>query len=251
MSLRPYTLYVRNSLVLVSAVALCSCSQWFAPPPQEPVEQQVQQKSYDAPAYIFSLSQALLVLENGGTAKEVASDLKVIESYSAVKRSKPTVLKLVVMDYTLQNGGSTEKVMVYTGSQGQDTASLSKLTKRMNSYKATLSEIKVLSVAVKPGPKAKLTRHDAKQLQTILSAEQDEMLAGATKLASLDEARMQIELLEFFMQRKEKDAAYLCADTAKRLLAKAARREENEAQANALSAKLDKLEGTLRQNMPY
>jgi hypothetical protein len=58
-------------------------------------------------------------------------------------------------------------------------------------------------------------------------------------------------LLEHFIEHKRKDAAYLSADTAKRLLAEAARNASNVDESTRLSDKLAKLEGTLRKHMPY
>jgi tRNA(Met) C34 N-acetyltransferase TmcA len=86
---------------------------------------------------------------------------------------------------------------------------------------------------------------------TALQARQVELLAGGLKIGAVEEARIHIALLAFFMERKQKDAAYLSADAARRLLAKAVQKKTEAEQASALTTKLDTLEGQLRQTMPY
>ncbi len=245
---------VRRSAMVVSMLALCSCSaltQLFEPAPKPVVEQpEPQKKVYDAPAFIYSLASAKLALENGEQVKDIASDVKVLESYSTVKRKKSATLPLVVMDYKVGSSDKLQKLVVYTGSEGSDTASLGKLVKRMDGYKTIPQEITVLSVPVKTTP-MKFAKKDSAQALALVKEEQDTLLAHGSKLAAIDEAQIQISLLRFFIDHKKKDAAYLSADAAKRLLATAVQKPDDAQDANELSGDLDKLEGELRKNLPY
>jgi hypothetical protein len=168
----PFTLRhlpLRSGFVLLSMLALCSCaelSDLFGPdkvPVQEP-----QKKYYDTPAFVSSLSYSKLVLENGGTLKDVRSDMKVVESYGAIKRTKPVTLPLVVLDYKTSTLGSTRRLAVYTGKDGQDLAAMDRLMKRLESYGSTLQEIAVLSVPVSNKVPLKLSKLDADQVSLAL-----------------------------------------------------------------------------------
>lgn len=242
---------VRQGLMMVSLLALCSCADLFNQGHKEPAPQPVQKKTYDAPAYVNGLSSANVILSSGGTLKDAASDLKIIESYTSVKRTKTVQVPAAVLYYTTDNSKTVQRSPVYTGAQGQDTAALSKLMKRLEPAHPVLSEIKVQSLPVSVSSPFKQGKQDAAQVTEALQARQVELLAGGLKMGRIEEARIHIALLEFFMERKQKDAAYLSADAARRLLAKAVQKKAEEEQASALTTKLDTLEGQLRQTMPY
>lgn len=78
------------------------------------------------------------------------------------------------------------------------------------------------------------------------------LLARAKRLPALEEARVDIALIRFFMNQRHRDAAYLTVDNAKQALARASREfPDQKERITAQSGELERLEHRLKQNMPF
>lgn len=249
----------RQVIWIALALTLCSCSaisDFFSGPPREAVTkaEKREQRTHAAAAFLYHLSVADLFLENGSTMKAVANNTRVIDNYtiSAQPYDQPARMTVVVMHYQPEKDDNTQRVMapVYTGGNG-DFTFLSKLVARMDKFEHTLSDIRVMTVPVQPGKSLDLSGKKPDKALLAVRAKRDALLTAATALPKMEEADIQLSLLRFFMEHMKKDAAYLCADNVKWLLAKAVQSSNDTEAVNELSQELNGLEGRLREQMPY
>lgn len=77
------------------------------------------------------------------------------------------------------------------------------------------------------------------------------LLATTAPLSDVAEAKVQLQLLQFFMARHLRDAAYLAAENAEQSLANIEDKRGDNTDTNDLSAELDTLKARLRREMPF
>jgi hypothetical protein len=242
---------VNRRLLVLSMVALSACStmpQWMPHMPSMPWNHQASHKENDSYAANFttSLSSAVIKLEHGGTLDDISEDTDVIKIYTARTHAKPARITVAVLDYHSDN--EKHKIIIPLD---RNLHSVSDITYELSKSPYTLSDISVVNVKVSAGSPIKIKKQDSAALLQSLKARQQTILASATKLPTLDDARQQLALLRFFIDHQQQDGAYLCADNAKRLLATAAHNDQDMDMDNQLTQELNDLEGRLREEMPY
>ena len=94
-------------------------------------------------------------------------------------------------------------------------------------------------------------RTDATAARTSINQIYSVLNTNATLFTPVDNAALKLELTEFFMNESLRDAAYLSLESAKSMLALAARNNGESAQIKTLSKKLTRVENTLNEKLPY
>ena len=142
-------------------------------------------------------------------------------------------------------GGKARKLVLLV-TEGGNGSSLANVLAHLSSDH-TLKDVRIVSSVVAPAEPIKLTTEAASL--DILDETQRAILGRSSRLAPAQEARLQLQLLRFFMEKTHRDAAYICADNVKRILSSLP--QEGGDGANQLTHELEVAEGELRQKLPY
>jgi hypothetical protein len=241
--------FARFTICISMLLALASCAELanlFKQQPKSAVSGAAQRQQ-EASEFMYHLSVAGIFLENARPAKEISNNVRVVEHYTS---TRPVTVPAAIIEYR-SNAAGLQRVIAPLPANAKDLSYLSKLMERVNKFPHTLSDISLASITAKPGATVKLPVKDAEKSLAAIYAKRDELIAGKSQLAILDEARLQIAMLKLFIKQKNKDAAYLCTADLKRLLAKATQDGSDAKTTDALSQEFATLEGQLRTSMPY
>lgn len=241
--------FMRLALCISTLLVLASCAELadlFKQQPKSTVSS-VAQRQQEASEFMYHLSVAGIFLENARPVKEISNNTRVVERYAPVK---PVAIPAAIIEYRSKAAGM-QRIIAPLTANAKDLPHLSKLMERVNKFPHTLSDISLASITIKPGAAVKLPAKDAEKSLAAIYTKRDELIAGKSQLAILDEARMQIAMLKLFIKQKNKDAAYLCTSDLKRLLAKATQDGSDAKATDALSQEFSIIEGQLRTSMPY
>jgi hypothetical protein len=228
------------ALVTAALLALSACDQLFSKP-AKPAKKVTKERSVDASSYVESLSSARIILAGGGSLSDISARSRMIENYTKQKKVKPARLNLALLEY--RTGSSTQRAL-----SPINDASLSEIFPLLASNPYELKEVRVVGVQVTPGIPIKIAQ-DRNAAQEQIEARHASIASNSHKIPALQEAELQIRLLRYFMGARARDAAYITADNAKRLVSSL--EKKHGAKASELSKELEGLEGELRTAMPY
>lgn len=203
--------------------------------------------TFDAVDYLTSLSEANVILNNGGTFTDVMDDAKVVESYAG-DHARASRMMVAILEYRTKAGKNRRSTTPLADSD--DFEGLSRILAQMDAYEDDLKDVKVVSVPVSPGTAFEMKDLNQDALRDVLDTRERSIIDNARKLTPMQEARQQLALLKYFTATQHRDAAYICADNVKRLLA-AVHDTTDEASVDQLNHDLETAEGDLRQKMPY
>lgn len=226
-------------LIAASLLAFAACS---GTEEKKPAPKKAKAQSYDAAAFVDHLSAAAITLNNGGTVTDIGDDVKAIEGYTA-KKGKPVMLNIAVLDYSDHSGRSKHAIAPVDGSK-------SSVLSALNGASYKLKDVRVLSAIITTTPPIK-AGSNKDVLQQVLEARQQSILSGSQKVDPLAEAKLDLKLLRAFTSASQRDAAYISADNAKRILAKIAQDGQNKEATEKLAKELEVAEGELRKTLPY
>lgn len=205
---------------------------------------------YLAEAYVKHLTLARLTLATTDN-HAAAHDLELINAYAAQKSSEQEQQILAVFEYK-NNGDKTMQIIVapvVLSGQHRFSALLEILNRLGNGY--TLHNIRLSVATVAPGDDLALPDDNA-EIKEALDQQQQRLLDNATTLSSIDDAKTQLQLAQFFMEHRFKDAAYLSVDNVKWKLASASQDKSVDADAvKQLSRELEVTETRLHKEMPF
>lgn len=235
----------RYTLLIASLVMLTSCADFFKHSSKHPAKTVATQK-YNSSDFIEHLSIANTTLESGGSLSDIANDAKVLEAYSKQKNTKTVKHTIVILEYT-DNNDKNHRVMAPVSNASLSTVSEVMDVLDNKTYK--LKDIKVAAASVAPGAPIKITGQELPVAKEIIAARSQAIMVNSTKLPALQEAKLQLKLLRFFIAGQKRDAAYIAADNTKRLLLNI--HDKGNAEVTELAKDLEAAEGELHQKMPY
>lgn len=204
---------------------------------------------HTAPEFLLHLTLAEKILAKGGTLEAVAAHLKTVEGYASQLPATPAPVTLAVLKYQA-GAGITRQEIVPIGATEKDYSALLAVISQGKGSSNALQDITVVNVVIKPEPLL-FKDKDIGEVQTLLQERQKKILTHAVRPPASEEAAAQIMLLKLFIEQKEREAAYLSADNAKRLLAEASQNSDAGEPHNPLTQELETLEGRLRLEMPF
>lgn len=240
---------IRYGIAVSVLLALCACAD-FQKLFSHSAKGHTATKSLSGAAreYVTDLAIANIVLENGGSVSDVADEVQSIQSFTQQKKPQTASVTIMVLEYA-DKGGKNRKSLAPLGEQGNFSA-VSKVWAHLDASSYSLKDIRVLKASVSSGVPFKTKGKDDASIGQMLADRKQAVLANAHKISAVDDAQMQLSLLKFFMAAGHKDAAYICADNAKRLLP-AVNAAGDKAAADQLARDLSSAESELRQKMPY
>ena len=228
-------------LIGATLLAVTACG---SPQPKAPaISREVQTERY-----VRNLALLQLTLERASADSIAAKTyVKSLNGYSASnkKNAKNIGMRSVLLDYKTESGKNTLVVPVPQLRGHSDFTALRSVTALLGgSY--TLRGVKAYVLHITP---SRLTAFPAETADWSQEVQQHQsvILESTAALAEADNARLQLELVRFFMQQRMRDAAYLAMENAKEALASLSQSGD----VAALSKEASALENTLHQTLPY
>ncbi len=243
-------LYMRRyGLMMLALAALSGCADFASLFSRGDKHHTGTSQKIDAAAFIEDLSIARITLENGGDLSSISNERKTIEGYSKQKKNKPANLTLLIFEY--DNGHGKAKRAIAPVSEKSNLDALSNVLTALNATSYKLKDVRVVGASVTSGAAMKLTGKDLPAVTEAIEARHQLIISNTHKIPPLQEAKQQLKLLHFFIGSRQRDAAYICADNTKRLLATVSQEGSDAAAGAPLTKDLEIAEGQLRQSMPY
>ncbi len=191
----------------------------------------------------FYLEKVQLTLLEVADSQEI-SNLKAIKSYTEQSSANPEKLPAIIL--TFKNGAASERLIL----SATPPATLPAMMKKLESTGYRLQDIHLVNVTLAPAPIPGELEGTA--LRQVLQQQEQQIADSAQKLPPLEEAKLQLELIRFFIKQRCRDAAYLSVDNVKRLLADATSAQPGDkALIESLSQQVETLDTELRKTMPY
>jgi len=246
MQFRHYIPLLTVLLLFIPLLVLDGCSR-FTEKPRRPVIA----KSVQAEQYITHQALAELALEQNSNAKMIAQQIKTLNAPVSNKEKirQEITQAVLIMEYTLK-GESRYRQLLVPVAVTEDMPAFKYIRQvgtRLGQLPYTLRNLHAYYISIAWPPLEKFT---AGELPQQLAAGKQKMLAGALPLSSYENARLQVQLAEFFLKTRVRDAAYLALENAKADLAMVA--EETPAVDIAeLLRRTDAVEVRLHKEMPY
>lgn len=203
-----------------------------------------------APAEQVVLTQSLAILALDKDQNKLKTYVKNLNTYGKAKE-KEAQIAVLSLEFTLKDQPGKRRLLVPVPVNAKTPSfnALRQVQSRLSALPYTLQNLHAYYVPVS-FPASQKFSSDSSVLQQQLEEEQQKMIEEATPLSSHDSARLQLQLAEFFIAMRVRDAAYLSLENAKGALADMA---ENAPEVNivSLSQQADSLESRLRKEMPY
>lgn len=243
-------LYVRRyGLIILALATLSGCADFASLFSRGNKHHTGTSQKYDAASFIEDLSIARITLENGGDLSSISSERKTIEGYSKQTKIKPTNLTLLIFEYN--NSQEKPKRAIAPVREKADLDAVSNVLTSLNATSYKLKDVRVVGASITSGAAIKITGKDLPTTIEAIEARHQLIISNAHKIPALQELKLQLKLLHFFIGAQQRDAAYICADNAKRLLATVSQEGSDAAVAAPLAKDLETAEGQLRRSMPY
>jgi len=241
-----------RALVLPTFLLVLSGCSLFAPEHKE-VKKPTPPKPYEMGEYVKDLWAAHIMLNTGADAQAVKKQLATIKGFSAEKRTGPVFQTAVVMSYTTGNKKEVQYLAApFDVSQNNAVFNdLNTAISMLQEQKYTVHDVHPVVLSSLPPARLKLAAKDPRMLKTVVDQEFKSLLARKTTLAPLNEARVQLYLLQFFREHKMRDAAYLAASNATQSLAAVNENQDTAEAIKNLSDKISEEEARLHKEMPF
>lgn len=243
----------QHIFILLSLLALAGCSDFFQAFKAKP--KPVISQSTQAEKYVETLALTQLALltqpDNLTMAKPY---VKTLNAYVFEKKSNRKNLQLVVLelDYTAEDQKERQMLIVPVPlvATSPKFSALQRVSKKFSGIPHTLHNMRAYYVTVMFPPSTKFSKENRIMLHQQLLSEQQNMMADAEEVPPLENARLQLQLVRFFMRNHARDSAYLALENVKDALGFLAERSPD-ADITALSQETDALESRLHKEMPY
>jgi len=209
----------------------------------------------DANAYLLHLTLAKLALEETPPdVKDAEPHLDGVEAYSPPQEiaAVPGVLPVIIIDYSVDGQKKRIAAPFIMPHQNSQFPSLLKVMHALGHRAYTLQDIHPGIAKITATEATELPRDDTEAARKIMDKKLGAMLDKPSGLAPIEEVRIDLLLIRFFMANHFKEAAYLLVENAKQALPQVS--EESVASKDAaqkLSAELEALEGQLHKAMPF
>jgi hypothetical protein len=239
---------LRFTGLVLAALLMASCSQWFAPKPAPKPKVHHAKTHYDTDAFVEHLARARLAADDSEASAE---DYDVLESYMAQKPQKLRRQTVLIITYQDEDGERSEVAApVPVKPYNVRFPGVLEVMQKLGPSR-TLHDLRIAATSVVPTD-AFRTAADADARRIALEQQHQWLLTNAQALPPLEDAQVQLQLVGFFIEYRFRDAAYLAVDNVKRLLAAAtSQKPVNKEALRILSRKLETLEELLHKTMPF
>lgn len=237
--------------MLLFCVALSACSLLFPEPPPKPHAKA--KPRYSASDYVENLSQAHLILASD-SAEIPTANLDIVNAFNQQRKTPPERVNILLIVYKPSDVKKTQQAIapVPTPSENNNFPGLLNVMKTVDQTPNTLQNIHVFSATVAPARKKQPPSADAAQVRQTVEQQQQRILQSTAKLSTLEDVQVQLQLIDFFITHRFRDAAYLSVDNVKQALAKATENNTIDTDTlSSLSQQLETLESQLHQTLPY
>ena len=178
--------------------------------------------------------------------------LEIIEGYTAQKQKKPITQPVIVLSYTLKNKKTVQRIIApFNMAAHTNEEVLLNIMNTMDARHYTLQDVSAARIQVISMKPLKLKDKDLNTVKAILDQQLQIWLQEAQIFSPIAEAKAQIELIDFFMNHRMREAAYLSVDNAKQALASGAEHGADPKAEQDLSEQLAGQESQLRNIMPF
>lgn len=187
----------------------------------------------------------------GGNIEAAKPYLRKLHAGTKIKHSVP--LTLLSMDYKVPHGTGKHTLLVPVPlTDDADFSMLAIVLKHLSGVPYVLQDLHAHAVTLAPPPHVRFSWHDAALLHHQLARRQKHIIAGAKALPPFTDAKLQLQLTQFFIDQHVRDAAYLAMENTKNALAQATTQQSADpADIAALSKEADVVENDLHEKMPY
>jgi len=252
-------------LFLIFVVSACSdLFQDTAPPTHHikhakhvrPIKKEQETIDYGADSYALHLSLAKLVLEEKSPAilDDAEPHLKILENYVSDNQNQTATQPVIILEYTVKEKSNKQRVIapfnIYQ--KTTDFPALLEIIKQFGTRPYILQDIKLAVVTITPMAPLALPRSNIAEMHKMINAQLHELIEKAPRMQPMEEARIQLQLVHFFIDNQCKEGAYLSIENAKQALASAPEEsdEDKELAKNRLQ-ELEALEDRLHKKMPF
>lgn len=229
---------------------LCSCELLT----RHPKEARRSIKHYEMDAYLEKLSLARIILTNpAADSTTLRPVLDVIEGFA--KKKQPTIIyqTAVVVTYHIKHDNKAQQVLIPISiTPDYHFEDLEEIFSWLDGTSHTLDDIHPVTLVSLPPRVIKFPQDDMSRTKIMINEEIHLLLSKKIAFSATNEAELQVQLLAFFMNYHQKEAAYLAAENAEQSLAKAESNADAETDSiGKLSTRLEALETQLHQEMPF
>lgn len=209
---------------------------------------------YDGQDYILNLSLAKLSLSHSSDeGKTIAAPfLQTLHAYTTQPVKAEGTSPIVAVEYKEKGKSTTQWVLIPLEAETLHDASLSQVMTRLNSLPHVIHNIRPLRIPVIAALDTSLSEENPHKLRETLDRTILQMMQKMQAMPADQEAALQLKLSRYFMDRKNRDAAYLSLENAKQLLAKLSQGKEKKSEkVAALTRDMEVLEDQLHRALPF
>ncbi len=248
------------SFIALALLGLSACTQdlWSSkqpPPSAKPSPQKTVKTTYEPEAFIEHLTLARLALDANPTdAESVAPHVDVLNGYMAQRPARLKRQAVLVLDYAPKDSGDRRQVIAPISIELYNTKfpALLHIMQRLGETPHVLHEVSTATTSIVPTDSVISPGSSMDDIRIALEQQHQWLITNGTPISSLQDVQTHLQLIDFCMEHRFRDAAYLLVDNAKHLLAEASRTQPGDAEKiRILSKKLEILEDRLHRLMPY
>lgn len=253
---------IRRIICMILPIIVCSCS---APPPspapppshpQEIVKKQHPKPSkpyYEMDAYVKQLTIAkILLARNPYNIEDAITQLEIIQVFAAEQQTQVLFQPVIIISYRIK--GERELKELVVPFRSPSSSSFPELEEILSLFKGIdyiMNDIHPAVVRNLPARNLNFPITNPEKIRTMINSELSQLIQTKSSFRDIDEAKIELHLLQFFMAHHMRDAAYLAAENAEQSLANAEKSAGSSDTINNLSSQLDMLEGQLHKEMPF
>ncbi|HEU5048102.1 MAG TPA: hypothetical protein VFT64_09710 [Rickettsiales bacterium] len=209
---------------------------------------------YAMDAYIESLSLSDMELSYVSAENSaLQSRLDIISRFLNEKRKQPALQPAIVVSYSVKDQKNILQLIApFDMSRNEyDFSDLQAVLSHVKGPQYVIQDIHPVIAKSTQQRKILFSRDDTNATREMIRHELKALLANTTPLSDSAEAKVQLQLLRFFIGLHMRDAAYLAAENAEQSLASVEDRQGDNPETQKLSGELDTLKSRLRKEMPF
>lgn len=251
-------------LVMVLPLPLLLCSCGINQEQGQPQGKQAQREQeapkleaaivYQPDAYLLHLSLAGLALQSApASVGASAADFDIARAYSNQRPEENITQSVVVMEYTVKGQGAHSNIVVpfdLSGSAAEFPA-LEEAMQRLDALSYTMNDLRLVMITLPPPAPLADEGSSAEGARKLVEERLQPLIKTASPLPAVEQARVSLNLLRFFMRHSSKEPAYLTMENAKQSLAAAEAEGSDPKYLRRLSQELETEEGQLYKTMPF
>lgn len=259
MNIRLSHAVIRTFTFIALSFLITSCTNSKSPEPLPPTTIKEVKKQRPKPVVkphyeMYDYVKELALAKYDQDVKSLKVRLAVIQGFAEEKRDKAISQPVIIITYNIKGQKETKQLIAPFKMSKYDEYSfpdLLEILTTINGTEYTIDDIHPLIVTNLPEKNLQFPEQNIAMIRKIVDNELQSLLVNSAALPDIDEANVQLHLMQLFMAHHIRDAAYLAAENAKQSLANAEQAKSKSNMIKLLSIRLDTLENQLHKEMPF